>query len=128
MRQPVYLQPPCCPQAKGYHDHPKPESKTPSELRKVTASYKRKLVDKRRTKAAALSRCRPETEREDLFLRFPTSAGGGAAGPPHNAGAEPEPFGQEQPSRVGDMVLAAGDCANNTFKCSGCKLSILKGQ
>ena len=37
-------------QAKGYHDHDKPESKTPSELRKATA-YKRKFAEKRRQKA-----------------------------------------------------------------------------
>jgi len=110
-------------QAKGYHDHPKPESKTPSELRKVTASYKRKLIDKRRSKTAVLSRLRPDAaEREDLF-RFPLGAGACSGGTPLAAGEETE----HAPGR-GELVLNTGDCGNG-FKCSGCKYElIISGQ
>ncbi len=106
-------------QAKGYHDHPKPESKTPAELRKVTASYKRKLIDKRRTKTAVM---RPDAaERSDLF-RFPLSCGAGST--PITAGAcaggAPITAGEEVEGARADLLLNAGDCGN-VFKCSGCE-------
>lgn len=108
-------------QAKGYHDHPKPESKTPSELRKVTASYKRKLVEKRRTKTAVLSRLRADTEREELFRFQSGTAGGGGGGAPLAAGAELE-VSSFPPEQGREFLLPAGDCST-MFKCSGRKLS-----
>jgi hypothetical protein len=86
----------------------------------VTASYKRKLIDKRRTKTAVM---RPDAaaERSDLF-RFPLNCGAG--GTPITAGAcaggAPITAGEEVDGARADLLLNAGDCGN-VFKCSGCE-------
>ena len=67
-------------QAKGYHDHPMPESKNSSELRKLPG-YKRRTTETRR----AGKRQRLETQSSASGVAV-TTAGGGAAG--HQEAAE----------------------------------------
>lgn len=70
--------------AKGYHDHAKPESKTPSELRKATAFKQRKFSEKRRQK---MERARRSPDTKDFFC-MPEHASGFC---PTNSTAEMNP-------------------------------------
>ena len=69
-------------QAKGYHDHPMPESKNSTELRKLPG-YKRRTTETRR--AGKRSRLETQTMGSSSGVAV-TSEGGGAAG--HQEAAE----------------------------------------
>ena len=86
----------------------------------MTASYKRKLVDKRRTAKSISSSRLPE--RDPYRYADATTVAG--SGPPMAAGAEAAevvPFSQEASAGRTELLLATtGDCPP-MFKCSGCK-------